>query len=105
MSFLLSTLHVFGYGETQVIGQDGDDSVNKKTATSNITKVQQLVDSIYALKPQDSDASQDYHAINIFNGMFVDYQPKTGKSYRVEYSEINNTLVQEVVDEVLAFVQ
>ena len=41
------TIHIFGYGETQIIKKD----VNFKTKTSDLTKVQPLLDAIWAEKP------------------------------------------------------
>jgi hypothetical protein len=94
------TVHIFGYGETQIIGED----YNKKTSTSGLTKVQAVIDDVWSKKPQNSDASQDYRAINIFEGMFSDYQPNTGKGYRTPFSELDATAIQELVDEVYAAV-
>jgi hypothetical protein len=95
-----NTVHIFGYGETQIIGE----GYNKKTATSGLTKVQAVVDDVWSKKPQDSDASQDYRAINIFDGMFSDYQPNTGTGYRTPFAELDANAIQELVDEVYAAV-
>jgi hypothetical protein len=93
-----NTVHIFGYGETQIIGE----GYNKKTATSGLTKVQAVVDNVWSKKPADSTASETYRAINIFNGMFSDYQPNTGDGYRTPFDELDATLIQELVDEVYA---
>lgn len=104
MAFKLSTLHIFGYGETQVIGQDGDTQVNKKVSTSDLTKVTPVVDDVYSHKPQDNQAPNEYHAINIFNDMFADYQPKGDfKSWRTEWANLNVTAINDLVAEVIAF--
>lgn len=91
-----NTLHIFGYGETQVIKQDS----NKKVSTSSLTKTQAVIDNVYSKKPQDSDASADVHAVNIFSGMFADYQPKTGKSFRVKFEDLDAAAVDALVAEV-----
>jgi uncharacterized protein YqfB (UPF0267 family) len=39
-----STIHIFGYGETQLISSDS----NKKVATSTLTKVQAVIDNVYS---------------------------------------------------------
>jgi hypothetical protein len=44
---IYNTLHIFGYGETQVI----TDTENKKVATDSIVGVQALVDDLYSKKP------------------------------------------------------
>lgn len=92
-----NTLHIFGYGETQVNG-----SVSRKVATTSLTKVQAVIDYVYSLKPADNNAGTEYHAINIFNDMFADYisKAKDEKSFRVEYKDLDATLINELVDEI-----
>ena len=102
MAFELSTLHIFGYGETQVIGKDGETSVSKKVTSSQLTGVQAVVDNVYSKKPADSTASADIHAVNIFNNMFADFQPKEGEGFRVPFEELNKALIDALVAEVLA---
>jgi hypothetical protein len=98
-----TVLHIFGYGETQVIGKD----LNKKVSSSSLTKLQAVVDNVYSKKPADSDASTDYHAINIFNSQFVDYigkgnatQPFKKNSFRVPFKDIDVTLVNDLINEI-----
>ena len=95
-----NTIHIFGYGETQLISSDS----NKKVATSVLTKVQAVIDNVYSKKPADNNAGTEYHAINIFNDMFADYQPKTReeKSFRVKYVDLDATLINELVEEIKA---
>ena len=68
------TLHIFGYGETQINSKD----FSVKVKTNTLTKVQPLVDAIWNNKPQDSDAEQKFHAINIFNNNEIRYMSKKG---------------------------
>lgn len=104
MAFKLSTLHIFGYGETQVIGKDGDTQVNKKVCTSDLTKVTPVVNDVYSHKPQDNQAPNEYHAINIFDDMFADYQPNGEfDSWRVQWADLNKVAIDELVAEVLAY--
>lgn len=95
-----NTIHIFGYGETQLISADS----NKKVATSALTKVQAVIDNIYSKKPADNNAGTEYHAINIFNGMFADFMPKTKdeKSFRVKYEDLDANLINELVTEIKA---
>ena len=95
-----STIHIFGYGETQLIGEN----VNFKTATSNLLAAQSVVDDVYSHKPADSDASASYHAVNIFNGMFSDFQPNSGTGFRVQYAELNQILIDALVEEIVALI-
>lgn len=92
-----NTLHIFGYGECQVI----TETENKKVPTSDCPSAQDVVDMIYALKPVDNNAGTDYRAINIFNGMFADYQSPEG-NFRVEYSELDSALIDQLVSEIEA---
>ena len=94
---IYNTLHIFGYGETQVI----TDKENKKVATDSIVGVQDLVDEIYSKKPADNPATTDYRVISIFNDMFADYSDEEGNHFRVDYSELNAALIDAVVLEVL----
>ncbi len=68
------TLHIFGYGETQINGKE----FSIKVKTDSLTKVQPLVDGIWASKPADSTAVQQFHAINIFNYDDIRYLTKDG---------------------------
>ena len=94
---IYNTLHIFGYGETQVI----TDKENKKVATDSIVGVQALVDDLYSKKPADNPATTDYRVISIFNDMFADYSDEDGNHFRVDYSELNAALIDAVVLEVL----
>ena len=94
---IYNTLHIFGYGETQVI----TDKENKKVATDSIVGVQLLVDDLYSKKPSDNLATTDYRVISIFNDMFADYSDEDGNHFRVDYSELNAALIDAVVLEVL----
>lgn len=93
-----NTLHIFGYGECQVIG----DSFNYKVATSLCTTAQAVIDNVYAQKPQGSTASYDYHAINIFDNMFADWQPNTGDGFRAQYDTLNATEINALVDQIIS---
>lgn len=97
-----NTLHIFGYGEVHVIGKD----LNKKVATSELTKVQAVVDNVYSFKPEENTATEQYHAINIFNDMFADWQTAQEdiEGWRVEYNELDTTAIEELVAEVIAYI-
>lgn len=92
---MYNTLHIFGYGECQVI----TDTENKKVPTSECPSAQAVVDMVYALKPVDNPATLNYHAVNIFNDMFADYQSPEG-NFRVEYSELDPVLINILVQEI-----
>lgn len=94
-----NTLHIFGFGDVQVIAKDGGNT--KKANT--LTKLQAVIDNVWDNKPVDYAGTKEYHAINVFDGMFADWQPKAQaeKGYRVEYAKLDNVAIQELVDEVL----
>ena len=94
---IYNTLHIFGYGETQVI----TETENKKVATDSIVGVQAVVDDLYSKKPADNPATTDYRVITILNDMFADYSDEEGNHFRVDYSELNAALIDAVVLEVL----
>jgi len=98
-----STLHIFGYGESQLIGTD----FNKKVSSSVLTSLQAVVDNVYSFKPVDNTANEEYHAINIFYDMFADWQTKDSsvKGWRTEYSELDATLIDALVAEIVAYVE
>jgi len=94
-----STLHIFGFGDVQVITKDG--GATKKAST--LTKLESVIDNVWSTKPTDNTSTKDYHAINIFEGMFADWQPKVSKEkgFRTEYYKLDDSLIQKLVDEVL----
>jgi hypothetical protein len=58
------TIHIFGYGETQINSKD----LSVKVSTDSLTKVTPLIQAIFAKKPEENLSTiADYHAINIFN--------------------------------------
>jgi uridylate kinase len=95
-----NTIHIFGYGETQLISSDS----NKKVATLTLLKVQAVVDNVYSKKPADNNAGTEYHSINILNNLLVDYIPKerSEKSFRVQYKDLDATLINDLVSELKA---
>jgi hypothetical protein len=93
-----STLHIFGYGETQLIGKD----FNKKIPSTSLTTLAAVVNNVYSFKPEENAALNNYHAINIFNSMFADWQPKEDntKSWRVEYTDLDIIAITALITEI-----
>jgi hypothetical protein len=105
MSFVLHTLHLFDFGEVQIIGEIFGEYYTKSAPTWGIATSTALVDEMYSKKPVINASPNDYHVINIFKDLFGDYHPNGNfKFWRVPYAEINATLISAVVDEVLAYV-
>jgi len=97
----LYTLHIFGYGETQLIGTD----FNKKVPTSALISVLAVIDDVYSFKPEENTATKEYHAINIFNDMFADWQTAQQgvEGWRVQFADLNKTALDELVAEIEAY--
>jgi hypothetical protein len=73
------TIHIFGYGETQI----NSNEFSIKVKTTDLTKVQPLVDAIWGKKPEGSLAEEKYHAINIFNHNDLRWMSKDGFELKV----------------------
>ena len=90
------TIHIFGYGETQIVSKN----LNFKTKTTDLTTVQTVIDEIFSKKPQDSQATIDgYHAINIFNYNDVRWIQKDEKSFNLKKEETLKTYVDALIAE------
>lgn len=85
-----NTIHIFGYGESQLI----TNTENLKVPTSEVqASADAVVTNVFSQKPVGNDASAQYHAVNIFSNMFADYQPKTGTSFRVQWADLDAALI------------
>lgn len=81
------TIHIFGYGETQI-----NSDYSFKDATNSFTNVEPLVDAIWLNKPNDSLLSEKkYHVIHIFNGNDIRWITENGFSLSGE--EIDESLL------------
>ena len=87
------TLHIFGYGETQING----DEFSVKVKTDTLTKVQPLVDAVWNLKPADSNAVQQFHAVNVFNFDNIRYMTKDG--FNIKTTPALKTLIEDLIAE------
>jgi hypothetical protein len=90
-----NTLHIFSYGECQVI----TDTENIKVATELCPSAQAVVDMVYALKPEGNTAGTDYQNVTILNNIFGSYSAIDGY-FRVEYSELDSALIYQLVEEI-----
>ncbi len=96
-----NTIHIFGFGDTQIIKED----INKSVKASELTTQTVFVDAIKTLKPADVVLT-DYHVIHIFEGNSVRYlgkptQVKTDKtSFSVEWADVPTSLLNALVTEI-----
>ena len=86
-------MHIFAYGETQINGSE----FSIKVKTDTLLKVQPLVDAVWDLKPADSEAEQEFHAINIFNYNEVRYITKNG--FNVKTTPALKVLIDDLIAE------
>ena len=96
------TIHIFGYGETQYIKK----GVNFKTATTNLTKVQPLLDAIWLQKPSDVEGGDVYRLVNVFNYDRKQWQGKGKDNATFFIGEEDNLvdLIDAVVSEITALI-
>lgn len=94
---MYNTLNIFGYGECQVI----TDTENKKVPTSDCPSAQAVVNMVYALKPVGNTAGTDYQTVTIVKDIYGNYSSFEG-IFRVEYSELDSALIDQLVSEIEA---
>jgi hypothetical protein len=88
------TIHVFGYGETQINSKD----LSIKVATNTLTTVTPLVAGVFAKKPADNTTLvTDFHAINFFGHNDIRWMSKDGFNVRNEASL--KTLIDNLIAE------
>ena len=76
------TIHIFGYGETQINSKD----LSVKVATDTLTTVTPLITGIFAKKPADNPTViTDFHSINLFGYNDVRWQLKNN-AFNVKYN-------------------
>ena len=57
------TIHIFGYGETQI----NSKTLSIKVKTKNLTNVQPIIEHIFSKKPTDNSTQiSEYHVIHLF---------------------------------------
>lgn len=91
------TIHIFGYGETQINSKE----LSIKVKTDTLTTVTPLVDAIFAKKPADNPAViSPFHAINIFGYSDVRWLAK-GTNFSVK----DDAALKPAIDALIAELQ
>lgn len=91
-----NTIHIFGFGVVQVIGKD----FNKQVPIADVQVfADACIDEVWSKKPADNTSTKEYHAINIFNDMFADWQSKIKgeKGFRTKYDQLDSSLFDGLV--------
>ena len=98
-----STIHIFGYGESQIIGQGDDDKgFSNKVPTSSLTTVTPFLTDLFTHKPADNNSVQtEYHVVHIFHDNEVRFISKTEgvEGFSVKIDLLNQVVLQALVDE------
>jgi hypothetical protein len=90
-----STIHIFGYGETQINSED----LSIKVSTESLVKALPLVEAIWGKRPEEVTGEIiEYHAINIFNEKDIKWQSKSN-SFEIESDENISLLISELITE------
>ena len=88
------TIHIFGYGETQINSKE----LSVKVSTDTLTTVTPLVEAIFAKKPVDNPALiTPFHAINIFG--YKDVRWVNKDSFTVKDDEALKPLIDALIAE------
>jgi hypothetical protein len=95
-----SNIHIFGYGETQIIG---NPNLNKKFQTSNLTKVQEAIDFIFSLRPESANSIAEYHIINIFKDYKLTFVPSdfSLEPWDIDYENMDTTTIDALAGELI----
>ena len=96
-----NTIHIFGYGESQVIGMNHNGTI----ANSELKGLTALLAGLAEKQQKGTEISlENAHAINIFNNAFIDFIPKEkpkNKRQRFAWSEVDAKLLQKFSDELV----
>lgn len=96
-----NTIHVFGFGVTQVVGL----KLNGQVANEELDLLESFLGYLAGLQPQATSISrEDFHALTIINGKFISFAPKsaTNSAQRFLWSDMDAAQVNNFVDEVMA---
>lgn len=95
------TIHIFGYGETQINSKD----LSVKFATNSLTKVTPLIAGIFAKKPTENPTLiTEFHAINLFGHTDIRWMSKDWMS-KEGFNVKNNDDLKTLIDNLIAELQ
>lgn len=87
------TIHIFGYGETQINSKE----FSVKVSTKTLQKVTPLVDAIWNEKPEGSTAEENYHVVNLFGYNDIRWVSKDG--FQLKEQQDLATLIDDLIVE------
>jgi hypothetical protein len=68
------TIHIFGYGETQINSKE----FSVKVVTTTLQTVTPLINAVWNKRPKDSTAEENYHVVNLFGHNDIRWVSKDG---------------------------
>jgi hypothetical protein len=90
------TIHIFGYGETQINSKD----LSLKVRTDTLKTVQAVINQIFSKKPADNPALiTNFHGIHIFDYNEVKWNGK------YSFVDIDDADLKPLVDSLIAELQ
>jgi hypothetical protein len=87
------TIHIFGYGETQI--NSNEFSVKVKTTT--LKTVTPLINAVWNKRPEGSTAEENYHVVNFFNYQDIRWVSKDGFQLKDEQDLV--TFIDDLIAE------
>ena len=95
-----STIHVFGFGKSQIIGTE----VNSIVENAELKSLEALLSSLAGIQQKGTKITLDgLHSIHISNGLFVDFRPRSfekNKPQRFEWVAIDKKVVNTFANEI-----
>jgi len=88
------TIHIFNYGETQLISKDHSVKVNSNLVSGETTT---LIDGIWNLKPSGTTGNKEFHVIHVFG--YDDVRWLGGN--KTHFTLKNNTILKPLIDNLI----
>jgi hypothetical protein len=88
----LNIIHIFSYGEAQIISE----SINFKSSVSDFKELQNVIDDVKSKRP-DGIKEGDYHVINIFGDLRVDYVAKKDGTYKIDFKDLDKVKLDALI--------
>ncbi len=87
------TIHIFGYGETQINSKE----FSVKVKTTTLQTVTPLVNAVWNKRPEGSTAEENYHVVNFFNYKDIRWVSKDGFQLKDEQDLV--TFIDDLIAE------
>jgi hypothetical protein len=92
-----STIHIFGFGNTQLVLKDNAFSLKSE----DLTTLQPLIDAIWNLKSAEVIAKKEFNVIHVFNKQNVRWQSNFNILVDVKTDSLN-VLVDSLLAEMIS---